>query len=59
MNSILEKEVPFSEISIESVLLDVDLFVKYRSADKAFSILREAIERSPRSIPLREKMRDV
>jgi hypothetical protein len=59
MSRILEKDIPFSEISIESVLLDVDLFVKYRSADKAFSILREAIERSPRSIPLREKMRDV
>src|SRR5215210_504591 len=59
MNSILEKDLGFSEISIESVLLDVDLFVKYRSAEKAFSLLREAIERSPRSIPLREKMRDV
>ena len=60
MNQVLESpSVPFSEVSIESVLLDADLFVKYRSPDKAFALLRESIERSPRSIPLREKMRDI
>lgn len=60
MSRVLESPaVPFSEVSIESVLLDADLFVKYRSPEKAFSLLRESIERSPRSIPLREKMRDV
>ena len=51
--------VPFTEVSLESVLLDADLFVKYSSPDKAFSLLRESLERSPRSIPLREKMRDI
>jgi hypothetical protein len=35
------------------------LFVKYRSPEKAFALLRESIERSPRSISLREKMRDI
>lgn len=60
MSQILESPaVPFSEVSIESVLLDADLFVKYRSPEKAFALLRESIERSPRSIPLREKMRDI
>lgn len=60
MNELLENEaLPFTEVSIESVLLDADLFVKYRSIDKAFSLLREAIERSPRSIPLREKLREI
>jgi tetratricopeptide (TPR) repeat protein len=60
MNQVLESPAgPFSEVSIESVLLDADLFVKYRSPEKAFSLLRESIERSPRSIPLREKMRDI
>lgn len=60
MNELLEKEaLLFTEVSIESVLLDADLFVKYRSVDKAFSLLREAIERSPRSITLREKMREI
>lgn len=61
MNEVLEKspQVPFSEVSIESVLLDADLFIKYRSPEKAFALLRESIERSPRSITLREKMRDI
>lgn len=51
--------VPFSEVSIESVLLDADLFVKYSSPEKAFSLLRDSLERSPRSISLREKLRDI
>ena len=54
-----KSQVPFTEVSIESVLLDADLFVKYRSPEKAFGLLRDSIERSPRSIPLREKMRDI
>ena len=52
-------EVPFTEVSLESVLLDADLFVKYSSPEKAFNLLRESLDRSPRSIPLREKMRDI
>ena len=48
-----------SETTIESVLLDADLFVKYSSPEKAVGLLRNSLERSPRSIPLREKMRDV
>ena len=60
MNALLEKPaVPMSEVSIESVMLDADLFVKYRSPDKAFALLRESLERSPRSIDLREKLRDI
>jgi hypothetical protein len=59
MNQVVEPAIPISEVSIESVLLDADLFVKYASPEKAFSLLRESLERSPRSIPLREKMRDL
>lgn len=60
MSQVLEMgTVPVSEITIESVLLDADLFVKYSSPDKAFALLRGSLERSPRSIPLREKMRDI
>ena len=60
MNALLEKPaVPMTEVSIESVLLDADLFVKYRSPDKAFALLRESLDRSPRSIDLREKLRDI
>ncbi len=60
MDHVLEQfAAPFTEVSIESVLLDADLFVKYRSPEKAFSLLNESMERSPRSIPLREKMREI
>ncbi len=60
MDKIIERAgVPFTEVSLESVLLDADLFVKYSSPEKAFALLRESLERSPRSIPLREKMRDI
>src|SRR5215212_4714619 len=50
---------PVTENTIESVLLDADLFVKYSSPEKAFELLRGSLERSPRSISLREKMRDI
>jgi hypothetical protein len=60
MNQALESpSLPVTETTIESVLLDADLFVKYSSPEKAFDLLRASIERSPRSIPLREKMRDI
>ena len=54
-----EPAAPYTETTIESVLLDADLFVKYSSPEKAFELLRESIDRSPRSIGLREKMRDI
>jgi len=60
MNQVLERgTLPVSETTIESVLLDADLFVKYSSPEKAFALLRDSLERSPRSIALREKMRDI
>ncbi len=60
MSLVLEMgTAPVSESTIESVLLDADLFVKYSSPEKAFDLLRGSLERSPRSISLREKMRDI
>jgi len=60
MNEVLAQTItPFTDVSMESVLLDADLFIRYRSPEKAFSLLRECMERSPRSIPLREKMREI
>jgi hypothetical protein len=60
MEQVMERAaMPFTEVSLESVLLDADLFVKYSSPEKAFALLRESLDRSPRSIPLREKMRDI
>src|SRR6478672_5106409 len=57
--AVAEPTAPVSETTIEAVLLDADLFVKYSSPEKAFELLKGALERSPRSIPLREKMRDI
>jgi len=60
MNQVLEHpRVPVSEVSIESVLLDADLFVKYSSPEKAYKLLQDSLLRSPRSVSLREKMRDI
>jgi tetratricopeptide (TPR) repeat protein len=57
--AIAEPQIPVTETTIESVLLDADLFVKYSSPEKALDLLRSSLERSPRSISLREKMRDI
>jgi hypothetical protein len=57
--AVAEPTAPVSETTIEAVLLDADLFVKYSSPEKAFGLLKGALERSPRSITLREKMRDI
>ncbi len=57
--AVAEPQLPVTETTIESVLLDADLFVKYSSPEKAFELLRASLERSPRSISLREKMRDI
>ena len=42
-----EPTVPVTETTIESVLLDADLFVKYSSPEKAFELLRSSLDRSP------------
>ena len=44
---------------IETALLDAELFIKYGSADRALKRLRTALEHNPRSIRLREKMREI
>ena len=59
MSHTTESTGALTEVSIESVLLDADLFVKYSSAEKAFKLLHDSLERSPRSIALREKLRDI
>ena len=59
MSQVAESTGVLTEVSIESVLLDADLFVKYSSPEKAFKLLHDSLERSPRSIALREKLRDI
>jgi hypothetical protein len=44
---------------IETALLDAELFIKYGSPDRALKRLKTALEHYPRSIPLRERMREV
>src|SRR3954454_9577669 len=51
-----EKE-PVGEV--ETALLDAELFIKYGSVERAMKRLKTALERSPRSIALRERMREI
>ena len=44
---------------VETALLDVDLFLKYRAPQRALARLHEALKQSPHSIKLREKLREV
>jgi len=57
MTDIHKDKEPVGEV--ETALLDAELFLKYGSPDRAMKRLKTALERSPRSIPLREKMREV
>lgn len=49
--------VPEGEVA--TALLDADLFIKYKSPERAIKRLRTALERHPRSIGLRERLREV
>src|SRR5438105_11356900 len=44
---------------VETALLDAELFIKYGSPDRAMKRLKKGLERSPRSIALRERMREI
>ena len=44
---------------VDTALLDVELFLKYQAPDRAMKRLLAAIEGHPRSIPLRERMREI
>ena len=55
-----EREKPKSlDESVEAAVLDADLFVKYRAPQRAVDRLQEAIAHHPRSIVLREKLREI
>jgi tetratricopeptide (TPR) repeat protein len=43
----------------EAALLDAELFIKYKAPEKAINCLRTALEVNPRSIPLRERLREI
>lgn len=44
---------------IDTALLDVELFLKYQAHERAIKRLLTALEGHPRSIPLRERMREI
>jgi hypothetical protein len=44
---------------VDTALLDAELFIKYQAPDRALKRLSAAIEENPRSIPLRERMREI
>jgi tetratricopeptide (TPR) repeat protein len=43
----------------EAALLDAELFLKYAAPERAIKRLREALEITPHSIPLRERLREI
>lgn len=53
------REAAVPEGEIETALLDADLFIKYKAPERAIKRLRTALERHPRSIRLRERLREV
>src|SRR5687767_4534944 len=44
---------------VEAALLDAELFMKYQATDRAIKRLRTALELSPRSLKLRERLREI
>lgn len=44
---------------VDTALLDAELFLKYQAPERAIKRLRTALESNPRSIPLRERMREI
>jgi hypothetical protein len=47
------------EGDVETALLDAELFLKYHAPERAILRLRTALEHSPRSIQLRERLREI
>lgn len=52
-----DNKEPIGEV--ETAILDAELFIKYGSPDRALKRLKTALESSPRSIRLRERIREV
>jgi len=44
---------------VEAALLDVELFIKYHAPQRALQRLKVAVERAPRSLALRERLREL
>ena len=57
MPNLPSKEEHVSEV--DSALLDAELFLKYKAPERAYKRLRAALESNPRSIALRERLREI
>jgi tetratricopeptide (TPR) repeat protein len=44
---------------VDTAILDAELFIKYKAPEKALERLHTALELNPRSIPLRERLREL
>src|SRR5882757_6098111 len=55
----MSKEIKEPVGEVETAMLDAELFIKYGSPDRALKRLKTALEHNPRSIPLRERLREV
>ena len=44
---------------VDTAILDAELFIKYHAPEKALERLRSALAQNPRSIPLRERLREI
>lgn len=44
---------------VDTAILDAELFIRYKAPEKAMERLRTALESNPRSIPLRERLREI
>jgi len=43
----------------QAALLDAELFIKYKAPEKAIKCLRTALGRNPRSVEIRERLREI
>ncbi len=57
MSNLSSQEEHVSEV--DSALLDAELFLKYKAPERAYKRLRVALESNPRSIALRERLREI
>ena len=57
MTNVNPQTEPISEV--DTALLDAELFVKYKAPERAIKRLRTALERAPRSIQMRERLREI
>jgi len=54
-----EEKTKTEDSEVESVLIDAELFLKYKAPERAIKRLRDAVEKNPHSLRLREALRDM